>query len=285
MQELATDCKGLLIHVGADGTSVYTLGFSSPIYTDRKARGRFEFLPIIECLSDENDCRQATSEHRRYEDLCSRNDRRSLQRFVPAIFHEAIPHCDPNFTNFTYCEPVLNENGSTNSKANALCELNQHDFILFVSSLVPMSREKAMSQSKLTRTKIRDCQAKKMAKYIVGYFEIQNVLRINKRNSSVSTELIAPKGARISGEILERIRGNAHFKRKTDHFVCAIGFADRKSALLQKASRITEWGFPFDPNPFGEELYGDVGYPRGIKRINHEAIDYFFEKSRFPHYR
>ena len=113
------------MHVAADTSGIGTVGICGPIFKDKS----FEFIPIKES--------KTTSETRTYASLASRNKKfgRTLSYFVPSDTQNDIVHYDPNFDHFTYSDPINSMRGSM------LRKLEQGDFIFFVASLVPYSKD------------------------------------------------------------------------------------------------------------------------------------------------
>jgi len=77
------------------------------------------------------------------------------------------------------------------------------------------------------------------------------------------------RGLRFEKQITE----NAHFKRSSGEFVCAVGKIDRKNLLLRRALRLTEDGFPFDPAKLGRKVYDEKRFPRGFKWLEDQSVE------------
>ena len=240
--------KALLIHIAADTSNIGTVGICGPIFKDKN----FEFIPIKES--------KITSETRTYTSLASRNKKfgRSLSNFVPSDIQKDIVHYDPDFDHFTYSDP-------TNSmRGGMLRKLEQGDFIFFVASLVPYTKD----TYKCNERKIISANQKgKMVKYIIGYFEIIKIISLEKNNNNLKdldSENSIPK-------YFSQIKYSAHYKRVKDRFTIVIGKKDRKHGLLSQAIPLTYPGAPFKPNTFAKSIYGNVSYPRGFKMIKEKS--------------
>jgi hypothetical protein len=143
-----------------------------------------------------------------------------------------------------------------------LKKLSMGDYIFFVASLVPFKKSAYANND---RKEICKYQKGKMAKYIIGYFEIKNILQFEKTRNELK-----PLDDTIPQSILDQVKHNSHSKRNSDAFIVAIGKKDRETALLRKAIQITSVGSPFRANSVGKKIYGDVAYPRGFKIIRDE---------------
>ena len=240
--------KALLIHIGADTSNIITVGICGPIFKDKN----FEFIPIKES--------KITSETRTYISLSSRNKKfgRSLSYFVPSDIQNDIIHYDPDFDHFTYSDPINSMRGSM------LRKLEQGDFIFFVASLVPYTKD---TYKYSVRKIILANQKGKMVKYIIGYFEIIKILSLEKNNNNLKD--LESKNS-IS-KYYSQIKHNAHYKRVKDRFTIVIGKKDRKHGLLSQAIPLTYPGAPFKPNTFAKSIYGNVSYPRGFKMIKEKS--------------
>ena len=128
-----------------------------------------------------------------------------------------------------------------------------------MASLVPYKKNIYENSD---RRVISKNQRGKMAKYIIGYFEIEKILSIEKNQNEL---IIGQKNN--NSKYLPQIKHSAHYKRIKDRFTIAIGKKDRKNALLSKAIQLTSCGAPFLPNNFAKSIYGNVSYPRGFKMI------------------
>ena len=249
--------RGLLIHVGSDGTHAdYTLGVSGPIFEDQT----FEFLPIME--------RTDTSDKRTYRKMSARYSRKKLSSFIPSEYDDRIVHYDPDVEGFTYGEPA---DEKSSPRANELSKLGIGDYVFFGASLCPYSEE---IYAVRTQPSISRHQAKKMAKYVVGYFEVTGLYR---GDASVGLKSITTlEGKKVNAKTLHQIEkqiaGNAHYKRSDGQFVCAVGKIDRTNLLLRRALRLTEDGFPFEPAKLGREVYDEKRFPRGFKWLEASSV-------------
>ena len=250
--------KGLLIHVGSDGTHAdYTLGISSPIFEDQT----FEFLHIME--------RTETSEKRTYRMMAARRSPKKLSAFIPSEYEDRIVHYDPDLEGFTYGEPADVE---SSERANEVSKLVIGDYIFFGASLSPYSED---TYAVRTQPFISKHQAKEMAKYVVGYFQVTGLYRgdASKGLKSITTL----DGKKVDDILLQQIEkqitGNAHFKRSSGKFICAVGKVDRNNILLKRALRLTEDGFPFDPAKLGRKIYDEKRFPRGFKWLEESNVE------------
>lgn len=244
--------KALLMHVAVDTSSKKaTGGFNGPIFADNS----FEFIPIPENPNN-------TTETKTYSSLKAVNPKHGkfISDFVPHDIQDYIVHLDPDFSHFTYADP---SDMKKSKRGGLLRWLSSGDYIFFVASLVPY---KKLPYENHSRKEICKFQKRKMAKYIIGYFEIKDILEFEKTKNKL--KLLSPSN--ISKSTLNRIEHNSHSKRKHDSFIVAVGKKDRKTALLRKAIQITTAGTPFRANSTGKKFYGNVSYPRGFKRIREE---------------
>jgi hypothetical protein len=240
--------KALLMHVAVDTSSKGTGGINGPIFPDKS----FEFIPIPENPKN-------TSETRTYSTLKAKNSKNGkfLSDFVPSDIQDYLVHFDPDFENFTYADP----SDMKKSKRGGLLKwLSMGDYIFFVASLAPFKKSAYTNND---RKEICKYQKGKMAKYIIGYFEIKNIFQFEKSRN----KLKPLADMKIPQSMLNQIKHNAHSKRNKDKFIVAVGKKNRNTALLRKAIQITTMGAPFCPNSVGKKIYGNKGYPRGFKRI------------------
>ena len=237
------------MHVAVDTSKKGTGGMNGPIFSN----GTFEFIPIPEDYMN-------TRETRTYSTLKAKNPKygKFLSDFVPSDIQDYLVHFDPDFENFTYADPAVTRMSS--KRGSLLKWLSIGDHIFFVASLVPFKKSAYTNND---RKEICKYQKGKMAKYIIGYFEIKNILQFEKSRN----KLRPITDTKISPSILKQIKHNAHSKRIKDRFIVAVGKKNRSTALLRKAIQITTAGSPFRPNLVGKRIYGNKGYPRGFKRI------------------
>ena len=239
------------MHVAVDTSSKgATGGINGPIFPDES----FEFIPIPENPNN-------TTETRTYSTLKVNNVEHGsfMSDFVPSDIQDYLVHFDPDFENFTYADP---SDMKKSKRGGMLKKLSIGDYIFFVASLVPFKKSAYANND---RKKICKYQKGKMAKYIIGYFEIKNILQFEKTRNELK-----PLDDTIPQSILEQVKHNSHSKRDYDAFIVAIGKKDRETALLRKAIQITSIGAPFRANSIGKKIYGDVAYPRGFKIIRDE---------------
>ena len=244
--------KGLLMHVGADNSNMGTVGISNPMFEDDS----FEFIPIIEGCDGTSKSGCTTMETRTYFTIPTRNSKfgKRLSDFVPSDVKDKVVHYDPDFDNFTYSDPLDEIRGRMLSK------LNRGDYLFFVSSLAPFNANAYLGGN---RKLIKSWQKGKMAKYLVGYFEIQSVYNVTNNSHRIKVNNVP----NVEKNTLIRIKENAHSKRNRDQFTIAVGRKDRKTGLLQKAVQLTQVGGPFKPTNLAREIYGDKSFPRGFKLI------------------
>lgn len=272
--------KALLIHVGADQSDWSTLGVNAPIFDD----DTFEFIPIPDFLVDgtcivkrgrryvavregrEQGDEIWTSERRTYSIIETRNKvfGKTLSDYLPQEYDHMIVHYDPDFDHYTYGDRV------DVSKGMQIQSLGSTDYIFFVASLASYTKEAYRIRS---ANRIRSFQRGKMAKFIIGYFKVQEVYYAIKAFDELTPRLFIPFGDNepvndeIDGNTLIRIRNNAHTKRDEDVYYIVVGDPS-DSSLLTRPIRLTERGSPFKPSGIGREIFGDVSYPRGVKWIH-----------------
>ena len=280
--------KALLLHVGADHSTknAMTLGVSGPIF--QNDNNTFEFIPVLEFDENENayflkkegryivinggeecDKEAYTEESRTYSELPARNIQfgKRLSEYLPIEYANAVIHSDPDFADFTYGDSI------NTPKGMQIRNLKENDYIFFVSSLAPYVKEAYDGRDK---RRICSYQKANMAKYVVGYFRVQDVFSAGKVSGDPKPYLFDPfdqtgkfaesKTDKVDLETLKRIKNNAHSKRGNDDYFIVVGHPS-ESALLTRAVKLTENGWPFKPAKIGFETYGDVGFPRGFKWI------------------
>ena len=230
------------MHVAADSTN---LGISGPI----NEHGEFDYIPLGPEGRD-------STEKLTYNGL-------GLSSVIPAKYDGLTPHYDPNPAHFVYGEPP------NKGRGKQLLKLRPGDYFFMVASLAPVRKE---TYAIRTRTAISADQRGRMAKYVIGWYEVAAILRVNK--SSTNRSFSAVDGSKyVSAKMDEQVRQNAHFKRSKDTFVCAVGTKDgRESCLLRKAIQLTRPGAPFEPNQLGLSLYGNKTFPRGWTWIPEDKV-------------
>ncbi len=228
--------QGLLIHIAADSTN---LGISGPINPEN---GHYDYIP----LGPES---EESSERLTYNGL-------GLSLVIPAEFDGLTPHYDPNPKYFTYGEPL----GSGRGKQ--LVKLKPHDYFFPAASLAPVRKE---TYAIRTKRAIQLNQKGRMAKYLIGWYEIAAMLIVDKTNDK--SKITPINGSvYVSDTMKDQVCQNAHYKRTSDKFVCAVGVKDgRDTLLVNKPIQLTQPGWPFRPNDFGRILYGNVCFARGWK--------------------
>jgi len=275
--------KALLLHVGADSTDFRTLRVNAPIFDGEL----FEFIPIVEFWGsrkkyayirkkngksvveyhgDMESIEVWTEENRAYSDALSRNNQhgKTLADFIPSEYNDVVMHFDPDFENMTYGD---REN---TSKGKQISRLKHGDYLFFVSSLVPFEEE---TYAFRTASHMRDCQKGRMAKYVIGFFKVQESYYALKFIDDDYLLL----SSEISHDVMARIKQNAHTKRTSDEYHIVVGDL-KQSALLPRAVKLTENGSPFNPSPIGFKVYGNKCFPRGFKWVyNTDGINYLLE--------
>jgi len=221
------------------------MGISGPISPEN---GHFDYVPLG---PEDHD----SSEKLTYNAL-------GVSPVIPAEFDGLKPHYDPNPLHFTYGEPFESDRGKQ------LVKLLPGDYLFFVASLAPVRKE---TYAIRTTQAIADDQKGRMAKYVIGWYEIAAVLKVSKTQNT--HRITAIRGSVYVPQIMEtQVRECAHFKRSSDVFVCALGVKEgRETGLLKIAKQLTEAGAPFKPNKFGLMVYGNKTFPRGWKWIRDEA--------------
>lgn len=277
--------RALLIHVGADQTNQMTVGVNAPVFDD----GTFEFIPILESPDDniylrkegrttvvqngeEREGKLPTLETRTYCTIDARNRSfaKSLSEYLPEKYDDAVVHFDPDFEGCTYGDAI------DTSKGRQIAKLDEGGYIFFVASLAPYVKEAYNGRNKGL---IRSYQKGKMAKYVIGYFEVQAHYFTTKMPNDDPTrvKLYDPSNTQdpvndgIDKATMKRIWNNAHTKRDKDYYYedsyfIVVGNVSH-SALLTHAIKLTENGSPFEPTGVGREVFGNVCYPRGIKWV------------------
>jgi hypothetical protein len=147
--------KGLLVHIGADTT---TLGVVAPIFPD----DTFEYIPINEIYG---------LGIKTYQDIPVRNTKygRTLADFLPSDLARLPVHLDPNFDNFTYGEPFKEQ-----PKFWTLMKLAEGDLIFFIASLAPYNPEIYEKRDAL----LRSYQVGRRDKYVVGFFKVKGIAEV-----------------------------------------------------------------------------------------------------------
>lgn len=237
--------EGLLMHVFADSTQRGG-GFSGPQFDGRDEEVQFVTVPIPD--------RRGTSEPATYRES-------GLHLYAPRKYDDKRPHSDPDLDNSTYGEP------SIAGKAAILRNLDIGSYVFFAASLAPAPREGLQDRSVVA---IKRHQTGRMAKYLVGYFQVQCRHEVN-RQGQVEPK-ISPEDSCTNLD--SRLRKNAHFRTLDSHdFVCIVGRKDRLSARLDKAVRFTDFGSPFRPTPWGIQFQGPKGFPRGVKKLTEHQVE------------
>jgi len=292
--------KALLLHVGVDSTNV---GVSAPIFKNRA----FQFVPIPEMMGDGDTYYMARNtdgsihvetlwgkgveqapwlritDAKTYSDLEAHSPNgngqmRTLKDYVPSSFANIVVHHDPDFRDLTYGDRI------DDSRGKQLPSLEPGDILAFVESLAPHI-EQAYSDP-VMKGRVARFQRHMMAKYLIGYFTIEQVFRVFLDTNYFerdfqSAAVILPKEEaadrpnpeaqvthRIDESIKRQILTNAHSRRDMDDYYVVVG-SRKESRLLQFAAKITENGSPFKPNDNGRKIF-DKAFPRGWKWIYDE---------------
>ncbi len=233
------------MHVLVDGTPRGG-GFSGAQFNEKKEEIQFEIIHIPD--------RRGTTEPLTYRE-------RGLHVYAPQKYDNKKPHLDPDFDNLTYGEP------SDANKAAILRNLNIGEYVFFAASLALAPREGFEDRS---LAGIRRRQTGQMAKYLVGYFQVQCLHEVERLG--LLEPRITPEDSCLDQE--SRLRKNAHFRTLDSHdFVCIVGQRDRRSARLDEAVRFTNFGSPFNPTPWGIRFQGPKGFPRGVKKLTEDQVE------------
>lgn len=264
--------KALLLHVGADSTDWHTLGVNAPVFDGEL----FEFVPIVEFWGSQKKHAYIrkkrgklvvkyhshmksieiwTRVNRTYSDTPSRNKQygETLADFIPSEYDDVVMHLDPDFESMTYGDRV------NTPKGKQISSLDLGDYLFFVSSLVPFEEE---TYAFRTANHMHYRQKGRMAKYVVGFFKVQESCYALKFPEDENPLL----GSEVSLDVMERIKWNAHTKRTRDEYYIVVGDL-KQSALLPRAVKLTENGSPFKPSPIGLKVYGNKCFPRGFKWV------------------
>ena len=175
------------MHVAVDTSSKgATGGINGPIFSDNS----FEFIPIPENPNN-------TTETRTYSTLKSKNTEHGnfISDFVPSDIQNYLVHFDPDFENFTYADP---SDMKKSKRGGMLKKLSIGDYIFFVASLVPFKKSAYVNND---RKEICKYQKGKMAKYLIGYFEIKNILQFEKTKNNLKNRIKkhnSSKGAKFT---------------------------------------------------------------------------------------
>jgi hypothetical protein len=233
------------MHVLSDSTSKGG-GFSGPHFGAEEEEVEFEVTHIPD--------RRGTSEPHTYRE-------RNVHIFIPEKFEDTKPHLDPDFDNFTYGE-------SGEKRRIAMIKgLDPGDYIFFAASLAPTSRGGYQDRS---NTAIQHLQKGRMAKYLVGHFQVQCWHTVQRKG--LIEPKIRPEDACM--DLGSRLRRNAHFRTQDSHdFVCVVGVDDRRTARLKRAIRFTGFGSPFYATSFGIAFQGPHGFPRGWKKLREDQVE------------
>jgi len=197
------------MHIAADSTN---LGISGPVNEE----GDFDYIPLGPEGRD-------STENLTYNGL-------GLSPVIPAEYDGLTPNYDPNPRHFVYGEPL------NKGRGKQLLKMRPSDYFFLVASLAPVRKQ---TYAIRTRAAISHDQKGRMAKYVIGWYKIAAILRVNKtHNKSVITGIEGSDYVLATME--EQVRQNAHFKRSSDMFVCAVGTKDnRQSCLLKRAAQLT----------------------------------------------
>ncbi len=153
--------KGLLIHVAADTTN---LGVVGPIFEDMS----FEYIPINSTYGEEQ---------RTYKDFMALNRQygQTLADFLPADVANLSVHYDPDFDNYIYGQDL-----SEHPRSFTIRKLERGDILFFVASLAPYDSDIYAKRDEL----LRQYQAGRRNKYIIGFFTVESVADVAVFKSS-----------------------------------------------------------------------------------------------------
>lgn len=134
------------------------LGVVGPFFPE----GTFEYIPINNSYGIET---------RTYNDFSARNIKygRTLSDFIPSYVANRPVHFDPDFSNYTYGQPV-----DEYPRSRVLEKLREGDVVFFVSSLAPYDIEVYQERDVL----LPNFQRGKKNKYIIGFFTVKGVARV-----------------------------------------------------------------------------------------------------------
>ncbi len=175
--------KAMLLRVGIDKG---TDGALAPIFSN----GSFEYIP----LSEKN---SKTIEKRTFETTIGNNGI-PFSKYLPDKIKKRKLHFDPEFDTYTY--------GDQTSKRNYLLKLEKTDYLVFYAGLTPFEND--------------DYEE---ALYIIGYFEVEEVIDFSKLNPNEQMQSI------------KLYKNNSHIKSEGfEKLVIVKGYV-KTSKLLDKA--------------------------------------------------
>lgn len=191
--------KAMLLRVGIDkGTD----GLLGPIFKD----GTFRFVPISKDTrrypQDKND--------KKYSDLFS-DEKGNLPEFLPPRMANKVAHNDPEFVTYTYGDDTRKRDYF--HKGSGDKGMESGDFLIFYAGLTPY-----------------EAPEQKEGLYIVGYFEIEEVVDFRKN--------IPENELRRYEEIFQN---NPHLPIRNERPIIVKG-KELKSKLLLNAILISEDG-------------------------------------------
>ena len=164
------DRKAFIINVGANASHG---ALRSPIFDD----GTFFFVPIPEVDPDA----AVSGRVLRYRDILP-----DALRYIPAAYHDAMTHNDPDFETFTYGDyPV------SRGRPGLLKQISEGDYLCFLARLVGWSRKDGGFTDRA-------------GFYIVGYFEVGDVFR--------DVTISSPR------PVLKAVANNAHVRRLSEWY-------------------------------------------------------------------
>jgi len=272
--------KALLLHIATDSTKPTdyygTLGVVGPIFGD----GSFEYIPITDFEEGEENT---------YGKIPSRNIRgKYLSDFLPKDLPSKLQkdfnappdwtklevHNDPDFSNKTYGEPY-NRIKEGVPKTKLLATLEKNGYLFFVASLAPHNEEACTNLSTL-----KQWQTGKKAKYIIGYFKVQGIYRVDPNAERVYAGNNFEVEVKLDDKTFDRIKANPHYYSKDDILV-VVG-DESESKLLQKAFQITiDSSQGLKPNSNGGRIFSRA-FIRGFKQVNNEeTIQWLIERVRY----
>ena len=175
--------KAMLLRVGIDKG---TDGALAPIFSN----GSFEYIP----LSEKN---SKSIEKRTFETTLGNNGI-PFSKYLPDKIKKRKLHFDPEFETYTY--------GDQTSKRNYLLKLERTDYLVFYAGLTPFENN--------------DYEE---ALYIIGYFEVDEVIDFSKLNPNEQMQII------------KLYKNNSHIKSEGyEKLVIVKGYV-KTSKLLDKA--------------------------------------------------
>ena|GEM_PF-3725960 len=243
--------KVAFVHVAADSTNP---GVCAPVFEDQ----RFEYIPITYPDEESEDWKLT------YRDIPARNKEygRKLSDFLPDKLAAKVVHLDPDFEFYTYCD--------VGARGKALAKLKEGDVLFFVASLAPYNE----TVYKWHRNKLREYQAGKRDKYLIGAFKVRGVALVRAFKPMYATREV------LAGEVSsEDVRNSQHYRRlkmgEKTSYVLVVG-EPSASFLLDRAFRLTlgSVGPLFVLSKMTRAIFGrNLDSFRGIRWLKQEVVE------------